>query len=203
MIRRPLHCCGIAARVTRIPHQTEPDKNSDEAATGDVSGAYPSGRQGLGEEDAAYDLRLTRSMAAAIEQQTGFEEADEQVRQGELALLRRAILYMERTGKGLPRWAGFSPCQPSKAPTRVRSEAVEAADDDHVWRVAAGLSSGPPPDPKRRRPRLEPGAESSKPKSLTATSTEYPEVAPRATPAAETQDFCARGTRARALGVRR
>jgi hypothetical protein len=158
--------------VTDLPHQTEPDKNSEEAATGDVSGAYPSGRQGLGEEDAAYELRLTRSLAAAIELQTGFDEADEQVRQGELALLRRAISYMERTGKGLPRWAGFSPSQPSKAPTPVRSEVVDVADDDQAWRIKAGKSNGPPPRPKTAKPRLEPGV-SAKSKFVCCSAGEF------------------------------
>jgi hypothetical protein len=112
------------------------------------------------EREAAKDLVITRALVAALEQQTGYDEADEQVRQGEVALLRRAVDFMERTGKGLPRWAGFSPSQLSTAPAPVRSEiVVDVADDDRDWRVAAGLSSGPPPRPKTAKPRSEAGAQ--------------------------------------------
>ena len=55
--------------------------------------------------EAARDLAITRAMVAVIEQQTGYDAADEEVLRRELALLRRAVAYMEDTGRGLPHWA--------------------------------------------------------------------------------------------------
>jgi hypothetical protein len=237
--QRRFHCCGIAARMTDLPHQTEPDKNSDGHGTRDTLGAQADDQEArIWREAQAKDvyrpedlptiedeqlrrhaLRLRAHLAAcrphnreqvvaAIQRDfeaIGFhrwpgilqnilcERSGFVIEKGarpwpiwEFLALATGVDWpleaspdrsnpLQMCAAMLPQWEGLLDlcCEILNEPARFENEAnhlrphaqAEGANAEDEWRIAAGLSSGPPPDPKRRSPRLEPGAESSKPNS--------------------------------------